>query len=79
MGNSVSKLSGHYVICGYGRMGKQLFASLVERDVQVVVIDRDEENVERLMEDGFYLPFGDATEDSVPEEQGPLKRVVLQP
>ena len=73
MENSVSKLSGHYVICGYGRMGKQLFASLVERDVQVVVIDRDEENVERLMEDGHYAIFGDATEDSVLERAGAAK------
>ena len=39
----------------------------MERDVQVVVIDRDEENVERLMEDGHYAIFGDATEDSVLE------------
>ena len=70
MEKSVSKLSGHYVICGFGRMGKQLFSSLVDRNVEVVVIDRDEENVEKLMEDGYYAIFGDATEDSVLEKAG---------
>ena len=57
------------MICGLSH-GETIFASLVERDVEVVVIDRDEENVERLMEDGHYAIFGDATEDSARKSRG---------
>ena len=70
MENTVNKLSGHYVICGFGRMGRQLFESLVDRNVDVVIIDRDEETVENLMERGYFAIFGDATEDSVLEKAG---------
>ncbi len=30
---------GHWILCGYGRFGKQLYQLLIEQDIQVTVID----------------------------------------
>lgn len=71
MEKEIRKLSGHFVICGLGRMGYELCAYLHKRNQPFVVIDDDEEVVSADMrEEGWLFLAGDATQDEVLERAG---------
>ena len=64
--SKINKLSGHVILCGFGRNGKQAVTELLEHDVDIVVIDRDEEVIESLrLEKRILYVNGDATQDEV--------------
>jgi voltage-gated potassium channel len=64
MEKQIGKLSQHYVVCGGGETGRALITELLKSGAQVVVIDADEKNIERIkaLEGVLYIQ-GDATED----------------
>ncbi|QPC82505.1 potassium channel protein [Phototrophicus methaneseepsis] len=70
---ALKELQNHYIVCGYGRMGRQIAADLKARDEKFVIVDAEEELEERLIE--LQLPYviGDATHDDVLIEAG-IKR-----
>src|ERR687895_2363432 len=43
---AIRKLNGHYILCGYGRVGRQVAAEFALEDVPFVVIEQDPEAVE---------------------------------
>ncbi len=59
----IEDLSGHYIVCGYGRMGVQICESLAEQNLPFVVIENDEKKIEKLKEKKFLFIEGDATSD----------------
>ncbi len=61
MDREISKLSGHTIVCGWGRVGRAVADDLVQAGHQVVVVDIDAERVA-----GVHCPtvVGDATLDS---------------
>lgn len=62
----IDKLSGHVVICGFGRNGKQAAIELSQHDVKVVVIEDQAETVHLLREThGMLYVEGDATDEEV--------------
>ena len=61
----IKKLKNHYVICGYGRIGRVLARFLVEKYVDVVVIERDQERMNRMDEDGILYLVGEATDEDI--------------
>ncbi|GIX46939.1 MAG: potassium transporter TrkA [Candidatus Tectimicrobiota bacterium] len=63
MQHAIDRLSGHYIICGYGRMGQQIGLELQRRGLPFVVIDRDEGVLEALQASGVLHVQGDATLD----------------
>ncbi len=63
----ISKLKGHYVLCGYGRVGRQVAEELAEEGVSFVVVEKDAENAEECAEHGYLELLGDASEDEVLE------------
>lgn len=65
MENQITKLNGHYIVCGYGRVGRLLTQYLVQKYINVVVIDRDNSHEERLNEDGVLYLIGEATDENV--------------
>ncbi|MCP4571035.1 MAG: potassium channel protein [bacterium] len=73
MQRDIEKLRGHYVVCGYGRMGRILCDELQNEGVSFVVIEGDAETVEDLADKGYRVVDGDATEDEVLEKAG-IKR-----
>jgi voltage-gated potassium channel len=67
----IGQLNNHVIVCGYGRNGKQACSQLKTREVQFVVIERDEDICERLREEGNTLYIhGDATDDKTLELAG---------
>jgi voltage-gated potassium channel len=57
-------ISGHYVICGYGRVGKQIAKECKSRGTSVVIIEKSQGIYEQCQADGFICVHGDATEEA---------------
>ena len=64
MADAVDKLSGHYILCGFGRVGITVARELVHAGRKVVVIDILPESLARARREGFLEVEGDATEDA---------------
>jgi len=65
MEKELKKVSGHYIICGYGRMGKTISQQFAGRNVQIVVVDHDEAVIRSAQEDGVLAVQGDASHETV--------------
>ncbi|MFH1117606.1 MAG: potassium channel protein [Pseudomonadota bacterium] len=61
----IEKIRNHYIVCGFGRMGSFVCRELHARGIPFVVIDREPEMQERIMQAGYFLSPGDATEEDV--------------
>ncbi|MEN2995278.1 MAG: potassium channel protein [Thermodesulfovibrio sp.] len=68
MRKKVEALSGHYVICGYGRMGSIIVKELKAHNIPVVIIEKNKSNLPED-EDITYVE-GDATHDEVLKSAG---------
>ena len=66
----LNDISGHYVICGYGRVGRQIARECQSRGTSVVVIEEEPTVVEACLNDGFLAVRGDAAEESVLRKAG---------
>jgi len=68
--NMIEKLEGHYIVCGFGRLGRGAADELRRAGVPFVVIDRDEERVERAMKLGMLSVAADASSDETLRDVG---------
>jgi voltage-gated potassium channel len=66
----INKIKGHYIICGYGRIGRVLARFLTARHIDVVVIERNQNRVAKMDEDGILYLMGEATDESILERAG---------
>lgn len=70
MKKKIAELSGHTVLCGYGRMGKIIAKELSDKDVDFVVIDNQPKNHQELADYKYLVVDGDATQDEVLQKAG---------
>jgi voltage-gated potassium channel len=73
MTKQLQMLNNHYIVCGFGRMGKKICEELEENNASFVVIEKDDREIENLREQNFLFVEGDATEDEVLLQAG-IKR-----
>jgi voltage-gated potassium channel len=59
----IDKLDGHVIVCGYGRVGHGAAEELRQAGASFVIVDRNEERVERAMKDGMLAVLADANRD----------------
>jgi len=45
MDKAIAQLQDHYIICGFGKTGEHVVTELLKTDRQVVVVDKDPENL----------------------------------
>lgn len=66
---SIEKLSGHVIVCGFGRNGKQASLELMEHGENVVVVDFEESSIDKIrtFPDLLFVQ-GDATQEEVLEK-----------
>jgi voltage-gated potassium channel len=60
---AIDALRDHYIICGYGRVGKRVAAEFRRAGAAFVVLDFSEEAVEHAREDDVLFIEGNGTED----------------
>jgi len=68
--NMIEKLEGHFIVCGYGRVGRGAADELKKTGVPFVVIDRSEDRVERAMKAGMLAVLADASRDEALRDVG---------
>ncbi|HEY5864279.1 MAG TPA: potassium channel protein [Candidatus Tectomicrobia bacterium] len=61
----IDRLTDHYIVCGYGRMGMQIGRELTRRELAFVVIERDPHVLEMLRRHNVLHVEGDATSDHI--------------
>lgn len=66
----IDSLNGHYIVCGFGRVGRGAAQALRSAGMKVVVLDRRDDRVDWAMNDGFVGLSGDATRDEVLKAAG---------
>lgn len=63
---AIERMEDYYIICGYGRVGKVVFEELIQRNQNVIVIEKDKEKCESLEEnDNVIVINKDAIEDDL--------------
>jgi voltage-gated potassium channel len=62
-------LSGHYIVCGYGRIGSIIAEEFRRQNVPFVIIERDNARLQAALEAGVVAVEADASDEEV------LKRV----
>src|SRR5215213_6870656 len=70
---AIGRLSGHYILCGYGRVGRQVARELAADDVPFVIVEQDQEVLEECIAEGYLALLGEAADDEVLEEAGILR------
>ncbi len=70
MTQRIKALRDHVIICGFGRVGENVCREFQRAGRDFVVVEKDEETVERAMEEGFLAVKGDATHVEILEEAG---------
>jgi voltage-gated potassium channel len=68
MEHTIKHLEDHIVVCGLGRVGKQVFEQLKEEDVQVVYIHDSEEEMVEVLSEGALRIIGSPLDDGVLKE-----------
>ena len=64
MRTRMAKLSGHFIVCGFGRVGRAVSFTLQEESVPLIVIDKDAEALAEAEEQGLLCVHGDPTRDA---------------
>ncbi len=70
MDKKIRELNGHYIICGFGRVGHQVSETFDSERIPYVVIDSKKESADELEQKGALGVIGDATSDSLLTEAG---------
>ncbi len=71
MDQQIKKLSGHTIVCGFGRHATEVAQELAKHQIPFVVIENHLGKAEKIREETGYLFIeGDATQDNVLEAAG---------
>ena len=66
----IAKLKGHFILCGYGRVGQEIARTFSEEKASFVVIENNEERLTKAERDGYLCLLGDATSDETLKKAG---------
>lgn len=66
--SKIDRLDNHYIVCGFGRMGRALCRSLADKGVPFVLIELDTARTTLADELGYLYVVGDATLERVLQE-----------
>ena len=70
MKKQISQLKEHIILCGYGRVGREVAYMLAEEGVPFVAIDSDQKAYDKALADGYLGMLGNASKDEVLHEAG---------
>lgn len=61
--NVIKKLHNHYILCGYGRAGRQVAIEFAEERIPFIVVDPQPDAIQEAKQLGYLTFQGDATLD----------------
>ena len=69
----ISKLKNHFIVCGYGRMGRALCTYLIQKYLDVIVVEQNPNRVPVMDKDDILYVVGGATDEDTLMKAG-IKR-----
>ena len=60
----INRLKNHYIVCGYGRIGRVLSNILRKKPLDIVIIEKDPELVQAMDKDNVLYISGEATDEA---------------
>jgi voltage-gated potassium channel len=73
MKRMIDKLENHYIVCGFGRVGKGAAGELQQAGLPFVIVDRSPDRVEAAMRAGMLALEADSTLDQTLVEAGVVR------
>jgi voltage-gated potassium channel len=67
---TLARLANHFILCGYGRVGRSVAGVLTNERVPFVVIDLNQESLDVAQADGHLAVNGDAARDDILRRAG---------
>ena len=65
MNKKVAKLKNHYIVCGFGRIGRVICKLLYDDNRPFVVIEHDPKEIKTIEEQGYLFLEGEAASDEI--------------
>ena len=69
----IDSLKDHFLVCGFGRVGRAAAIELQRMNVPFLVMDRSRDRVDRAMRSGMLAVLADSTNDDLLREAGILR------
>jgi voltage-gated potassium channel len=66
----LKKLSNHFIVCGFGRVGREVAHELRAEKLPFVVIDKDPDKITRIQDAGYLALQGNAANEIYLKEAG---------
>ena len=66
----IARMNNHYIVCGFGMVGRHVVRELADEQQPLVIIDHDAAMIERARAEGYAAVLGDATEEPVLHQAG---------
>lgn len=63
MAKVISKMEDHFIIAGYGRVGRQIADDLHDEGVDFIVVDRSESEIAIALKNGYNAVLGDPVKE----------------
>ncbi len=73
MEKMIDRLTGHYLVCGFGRVGREVAAEFHSEGIPFVVIDQDESVIRECEALGYLALLGDVADDEVLAQAGVIR------
>jgi voltage-gated potassium channel len=64
---AIRRLNGHYILCGYGRVGRQVAREFGGDEVPFVIVEQDPVVLEECVAEGYLALLGEAADDVLVE------------
>jgi voltage-gated potassium channel len=70
MKEEIGKLKDHIILCGYGKVGREVARVFQDEETKFIVVEGNKEIVDKATSDGYLCIQGDATSDDVLKQAG---------
>ena len=63
MDKKLARLNEHYIVCGFGRIGKVICKSLQDSNKSLVIIENNPDEIKQINQMGYMFVEGEAADD----------------
>ena len=70
MNKNIRKMTGHNIIAGFGRVGRQVAREFESNKAPFIVIEKADSDIDKINSSGYNYIIGDATDEDVLREAG---------
>ncbi len=77
MQDKINQIKDHIIVCGYGKVGKNIVSNLIKEKIPFVVIEKETAAIEILSRNNLLYVIGDATYRETLEMAGTSRGKVL--